>query len=382
MRKISALQGEPMHKDVMPPSGDALIQGKAAGETIGLRMEGPAARHNSFDSLRLIAAISVIASHSFLLTSGVYDSEPLFWASGGQITIGSLAVGVFFVISGLFISASFERTRNKWDFVRNRALRIMPALIVAISVLVLVVGPIVTAVPLSSYFQSGETWLYFRNIAFLPMALHLPGVFESNTLQTVNESIWTLKFEVACYIIAAMVLLVPKLVRPVVIAGWLASFLIVRYWPNANGVSGAEYYIVAIARMFRFFGAGMLIYLYRHRIPLDGRLAWASLLLPALFINTDWFVEAAAFFGSYSVIAFGYLAPNGFRALTARGDVSYGVYIYGWPIQQLLWPVGQGSSVHWLINTALAIPLALMLGRASWLLIEKPALTLKQRKRQ
>ena len=368
-----------MQDDVMSRAGRAAEQERAV-ESIGMRMDGPAARENGFDSLRLLAALSVIASHAFLLTSGTYDQEPLYWASSGQFTVGSLAVGVFFVISGMFISASFERTGNRREFVRNRALRIMPALIVVISLLALVVGPIVSTVPLAAYFSDPETWVYFRNIAFLPMAAHLPGVFESNTLSTVNESIWTLKFEVACYIIAALVLMQPKLVRPAVIAGWLASFLIVRYWPNANGVSGAEYYIVAIARMFRFFGAGMLIYLYRDRIPLDARLGFVSLLLPFAFLPTGWFVEATAFFGSYSIIAFGYLAPAAFRKLAARGDVSYGVYIYGWPIQQLLWPIGRDSAAHWLVNTALAIPLALMLGWASWLLVEKPALALKRRR--
>lgn len=368
-----------MQMNAAPPSDFPVAQIQRRMETIGSRMDGPAARQNAFDAVRLCAALSVIASHSFLLTSGSYAQEPLYWASSGQITIGTLAVGVFFVISGMFISASFERTPSWQDFVRNRVLRIMPALIVVISLLALVVGPAVTTLPLNEYFVAKETWLYFRNILFMPMALHLPGVFQGSTLDTVNESIWTLRFEVACYVVAALALMIPKLVRPVVIVGWLASFLIVRYWPNANGVSGAEYYIVAIARMFRFFGAGMLIYLYRNRIPLDARLALGSLTAPLFFLGTDWFVEAIAFFGSYSMIAFGYLAPEQFRKLTARGDVSYGVYIYGWPIQQLLWPIGQESAVHWLINTALAIPLAFLLGWASWIFVEKPALTLKQR---
>lgn len=348
-------------------------------DTIGERMDGPLARHNAFDSLRLCAALTVIWSHSYLLTSGSYRMEPLYWASSGQTTMGSLAVGVFFVISGMFISASFERSRSKLDFARNRALRIMPALIVVIALLALVVGPIVTTTPLGEYFAQKETWIYFRNIFFMPMALHLPGVFENNTLRTVNESIWTLKFEVACYIIATVVLMIKNLTRPIIIGGWIASFLIVRFWPNADAVSGGQYYIVAIARMFRFFGAGMLIYLYRHKIPLDSRLAWASLLLILPFLATDWFVEAAAVIGSYSVIAFGYLAPPSFRALAEKGDVSYGVYIYGWPTQQLIWPIGQGVSTHWLINTAIAIPAALAMGWASWLLVEKPALKLKRR---
>lgn len=351
---------------------------RLSGETIAERLNGSKARVNAFDSLRLVAALTVIWSHAFLLTAGNYDLEPLYWASSKQLTLGSLSVGVFFVISGLFISASFDRSNGLGQFIMNRALRIMPALVVVISVLALLIGPLLTTVPLDVYFSSSETWIYFRNIAFLPMALHLPGVFENNTVHTVNESIWTLKFEVACYAIAALTLMVRSWTKPIVLTGWLASFLIVRYWPNANGVSGAEYYIVAIARMFRFFGAGMLMYLFRDRIVLSPRLALASALLPLAFLGTSWFVEATAFFGSYSVIAFGYLAPDRFRNLAERGDVSYGVYIYGWPIQQMLWPISQGQANAWLLNTLMAVPLAYLMGWVSWLLVERPFLARKK----
>lgn len=351
---------------------------RLSGETIAERLNGSKARVNAFDSLRLVAALTVIWSHSYLLTSGNYDLEPLYWASSGQFTLGSLSVGVFFVISGLFISASFDRSKSVREFVRNRALRIMPALIVVIALLALVIGPILTTVPVHAYFGNVETWVFFRNIVFLPIAFHLPGVFENHTVQTVNESIWTLKFEIACYAIAALTLMVRKWTKPAVVAGWVASFLIVRYWPNANGVSGAEYYIVAIARMFRFFGAGMLMYLYSDKILLSRGLALVSALLPLAFLGTTWFVEATAFFGSYSVIAYGYLAPQRFRNLAERGDVSYGVYIYGWPIQQMLWPLVQGQTNPWLLNTLMAVPLSYAMGWVSWLLVEKPFLARKK----
>lgn len=90
-----------MLKDATSPSGATDVRNLAGLETIGARMGGPLARQNAFDSLRLIAALSVIVSHSFILTSGNYAMEPLFWASSGQITVGTLAVGVFFVISGV-----------------------------------------------------------------------------------------------------------------------------------------------------------------------------------------------------------------------------------------------------------------------------------------
>lgn len=364
------------------PSWPRLFGGMESAPTIAARMAGKDARTNAFDTIRLFAALTVIVSHAFLLTSGTYQAEPVFWASGGQTTMGSLAVGVFFVISGLFISASFDRSPTIGNFVSKRALRIMPALVVVTILLALVAGPAITTVPLADYFADAQTWTYFRNIAFLPMAVELPGVFKTHTLSTVNESIWTLKFEVACYAIAAIVLAIGRSTRTIVWTGWIASFFIVRYWPNANGVSGAEYYIVAIARMFRYFGAGMLIYLYRDRIVLHAGLAWLLAALTVASVKTPWFIELSAVFGAYPVIAFGYLAPRWFRDLTSRGDVSYGVYIYGWPVQQMLWTIGAGLSLHWLINAALALPIAYALGWASWLLVEKPAMRAKPQLRR
>lgn len=171
-----------------------------------------------------------------------------------------------------------------------------------------------------------------------------------------------------------------KFSKIIALSGWIISFIVARYWPNLDSVGGFEYYIVAISRMFRFFGAGMVMYLYRDIIIINARLASLSVILTIPFLFTTWFVEAAAMIGSYSVIAFGYLAPSGFRRLTSRGDVSYGVYIYGWPLQQLLWPLGMGMTTHWLINTTLAIPASLVLGTASWLLVEKPFLALKKKR--
>ena len=124
------------------------------GASVGELMSGPLARNNAFDSIRLMAALSVIVSHSFFITQGTYDFEPIHWLSHGQTSIGSVAVGVFFVISGLFISASFDRSRSLGNFVLKRVLRIMPAFIVVTGLVVFIMGPLVTLVPISQYFAS------------------------------------------------------------------------------------------------------------------------------------------------------------------------------------------------------------------------------------
>jgi len=345
--------------------------------TLGQLMTGPTARHNAFDSLRLFAALAVICSHSFLINFGNYDHEPIHWLSSGQTILGSLAVGVFFVISGVFISASFDRSPSFADFTAKRVLRIMPGMVAVTAVTALVLGPALSTWHPAAYFANAEPWLYFQNIALFPMALHLPGVFEGNPITTVNESIWTLKFEVICYGLAAVSLALGRYRAGIVTMGWIASFLVVRFWPDADHAAGAAYYVVGTSRMFRYFGAGMVMYLYRGRLPIDGRLAWLCLGGCIAALATPLFVEVTAVLGAYAVIVFGYLAPAGFRNLTSRGDVSYGVYLYGWPIQQIAAPLAVGSPFGWLLNALIAAPLAIAMGTISWLLVERPVLRFK-----
>lgn len=348
--------------------------------TLGGVLEGTAARRNAFDTIRLLAALSVIVSHAFLVTSGSNANEPLSLLTDGQTSIGGLSVGVFFTISGMFIAASFERSSGIGEFARKRALRIMPALVVIISLLVLVLGPLMTTLPMGEYLESRATWAYFANAFFLPNSGTLPGVFEAQNTPLVNSSIWTLKFEVLCYSFTAFVLMTGRYKRSLALAAWAMSFVISFVFSAPEQAVGAMYYVIMSAKLFRFFGAGTALYLYRHKVPINGWLALACLALTCLSVATHFFLETAAVFGSYSVIAFGYLAPDWFRRLTSRGDISYGVYVYGWPIQQLLWPVGKGHDMHWALNTGLALPLTMLAGIMSWLLIEKPALRFRSKR--
>jgi len=343
-------------------------------------LESPFARLNAFDTMRLFAAASVIVSHSFMVSEGSNDREPISWLSSGQSTIGGLAVGVFFVISGMFISASFERSRSLADFCVKRARRIMPALIFVTAILAFIVGPLNTTLPIIDYFSDKNTWLYFKNALFLPNAYHLPGVFQDHKITAVNGSVWTLKFEVICYAIAAASLSFGEKKKIIIGVGWIASFIIYRLKPIDSSVTGIFHYIFTTAMLFRYFGAGMVLYLFRDKIILNAQLALACLLLSCVAIFTPFFVEVTATFGAYSVIVFGYLAPSWVRNMTAKGDFSYGVYIYGWPVQQLLAPIGAGLALHWLVNSVLAVLTALGLGALSWFWIEKPALAAKTKK--
>jgi len=165
--------------------------------------------------------------------------------------------------------------------------------------------------------------------------------------------------------------------KAVVISSLIASVVIVFAIDPDRG--GALYYVRTLAYLFQFYGMGMLFHLFADRIPVRVWAGWLALAISLGSAFTPFFTQIIALFGSYALVVFAFHSPGWFRALTSRGDISYGVYVYAFPIQQLLVPITIGFTIGnlelgWLANAALTVPLVSIAGVASWLLIEKPAL--------
>lgn len=158
-----------------------------------VRLEGmiPVDRRNNFDALRLVASLAVVAGHAWPLT-GVSAAPRL----GGHL-VHHDAVYVFFAISGFLITTSWFRSPHPLRYLRNRALRIFPALVLVVIATVFVIGPLVTSSP--DYLGEPATWSYLGNIALVAQ-YELPGVFQANPVTAVNGSLWTLGAEFACYL--------------------------------------------------------------------------------------------------------------------------------------------------------------------------------------
>src|SRR5947208_12860338 len=124
-------------------------------------------RQNNFDLLRLLAALSVIFSHAFLLAENSQDHDPLMILTGGQAILGLAGVFVFFTISGYLITQSFETTSSPFVFLAKRALRIFPGLLGCLLICVFVIGPLATQLPLAEYFAQPGTWLFLLHNAVL-----------------------------------------------------------------------------------------------------------------------------------------------------------------------------------------------------------------------
>lgn len=352
----------------MPPRGPTMMP-------LSQYVEG---RDNNFNLLRVVAAFLVLFSHSFPLSTGHVDSEPLRQWLG--ITPGSIAVDIFFVTSGFLVTGSLIKREGVRQFLWARALRIYPALWVAVALTTLAVGACFTSWHPLRFAQSVWTWEHvLRNSTLLfGVSYQLPGAFEHVPYATaVNGSLWTLPYELRMYGLLALLWLgvrglglpVKNAFTPVVVAVALAGLCAHLAFPDPQWE--------AAGLLYMFFVGGAL-YALRAHVPMSWPIFAVSV---ALIVLSAWatvgFVWAYALLLPY-VVMFLALVPAGpIRRFNRLGDYSYGIYVYAFPVQQATMALRPGTGQMELL--ALSSAITLVLAVASWHWIEKRALALKER---
>ena len=330
-------------------------------------------RENNFDFLRFFAAALVLFAHSYPLV-GRGAEEPLGLLTGYEKG-GSIGVGIFFVMSGYLITSSWLASSSPQSFLLKRALRIFPALIVAVLLTTFVLGPLVSELALARYLAADGTWTYLQNIV-LVTRYALPGVFTDNPFpQVVNGSLWTLPLEVLMYI-GVMLLGLTGMLRRWLIFLPIVVLAVGHFW--LLGRLGIEsYFIRNICKLGMLYYAGAALFLHRDEIPWRG---WIAMLLAMTLVAT---LRTAAGPLVY-FIALPYLvlylahAPLPWLSRFGRyGDFSYGLYIYAFPFQQLIVYLF-GPQVGVLGLTLGAFVPTLLFAMLSWHLIEAPAMKLKR----
>ena len=330
-------------------------------------------RDNNLNLIRMTAALAVLVSHAWPITLGAETIQPLETVLGGY-ELGTLAVFVFFSLSGFLIARSFERQPTLRTWLAARFLRLIPGLAVMLILTVIVLGPLVTDLPIRQYIRDPGTHSYvFRNLTLAWRQATLPGVFDHQPLDyEVNGSLWTLWYEVLCY-------------TGVMLMGLLGAF---RAWRPLVGVAlvyGAANVAVvvfpdgAVVRELRIllslampFACGVAFYLCRAWLPLNPLLLVGLIAGTVIVRHSPLYAPAFALTLSYAVFLMAFLPGGAIRRYNALGDYSYGVYIYAWPLQQTMvycfGPLGP------LGNIEFALPAVLLMAWLSWTFIEKPAL--------
>lgn len=316
-------------------------------------------KENHFDLLRFMAATLVLVSHSFPLTSGNPHSEPLSILTNGGMTLGRVAVLIFFVVSGFLIAGSWDNRKVLSRFLSARILRIYPGL-AGVLLLSVLVGALITA-DRAAYWSTAVPY-FFKNLTLYRGQDALAGVFQANPIgPVVNGSLWTLCHEFICYLVVAAIGMAGKLNKPYVLALWLGALALAVIDPFTH------YFLRPFFPLLSWFAAGMLVYVYRDLV-LPSWICWLAVLVAAVCI---WLGIDLVFISpllAYALIRLVYL-DGPLSHFAKYGDFSYGMYIFAFPVQQfMVWQFNDGV---WWHNVLLSLPLTLLLSALSWHLIEK-----------
>ncbi len=334
-------------------------------------------RDNNYNLIRIVAALAVLFSHSFALATGLGSAEPL--KAGYGLTLGDIAVDIFFVTSGFLVTGSLLSRNGVVAFIWARALRIYPALWVMLGMTVFVMGSALTTLPVEQYLTQYGTrqYLFLNATLFQKVDYYLPGMFLHTPWKyAVNGSLWTLTPEVRIYTLLLALWIVGGIVRAhqffMFRAAAIAIAIISGVWYLQGGPLDAESY----SRLIFMFFSGASFYLLKERIEL--RLSLAVCLLTLIAVSclqpTILFVVLSLSL-PYVVMVLAYLPGGPIRSFNRLGDYSYGIYIYAFPVQQML-----ASLVHRISSFELMCASAVItstLAVLSWHIVEKRALSLK-----
>lgn len=321
-------------------------------------------RLNNFDFLRIAAAFFVLISHQYALYG---LPEPSIFG----MSLGTFGVLVFFSISGFLVSQSWRQDPHIGHFLAKRFLRIWPGLAVVTLIAAVVLGPAVSTFDWRTYFYRPEFLDYLRNLKVVTIRYFLPGVFEDNIYpRAVNGSLWTIPLEVRCYFALLLAGCIGLTKRPPLV------FLIVvacaiYYFAFAPNPQNHQYHFAL------YFFAGVCLDLFRQNWtskPIF--LLGAVTTLAAVFYLLDANQVALLLLIPAYTIYIGISSTHILNKAGRYGDISYGIYIYAFPVQQtVLWAVGKNFPfISGLLITSSITTLCAFL---SWHLIEKQALGLK-----
>jgi peptidoglycan/LPS O-acetylase OafA/YrhL len=353
----------------------------------------PPSHANNFSTLRIAFAILVVFSHSSALLSANGD---LLTRLSGTISFGVLAVDGFFIVSGYLITKSFLSAPPK-TYLTKRILRIYPGFIVAFAL----------SIALCTYVSSHSLAMPKRDIAdnlLNLLFLISPSVkpaYPGSLFPICNASLWTISYEFHCYLMILLLGVLGVLKRPKIMLALSAVALLAYAIHPENYVLGDPLSSTSLSADFstqiihklsaitlelpiedlRFaaiFLAGSCFYLFRNTIPYSAPLAIAAtLFLIACLVSNHLAEPALATFGAYLIFWFAlHIKPLGVSTIFNKTDLSYGIYLYAWPIQKIL--LQQLPHITPTELFVLALPPCLIMAFLSWTLIEKPCLSAKQ----
>lgn len=344
-------------------------------------------RDNNLNLVRLIAAFMVMYMHSLAMCQANQEADLMYTLTFHKALSGQVGVDIFFVISGFLIYRSYERSESIFKYLKARFLRIWPLLALFILASAFIFGPRYTTLSTQEYFDTSFS-KYLLNLVFISSDNRLPGVFANHINKSANGSIWTLQYEIICYILViAIVPLIKKYKKSIFAIIGLSAFV---YLFFTYGWQEDAFYIVSkerlsqLGRLSMQFEVGAMYYIYREKIIMDVKLFLGALAGNIAITYLFDFEIAFAIFGAYLIIFVGFNFFRISRYYNKIGDLSYAVYILSFFIQQRIIDIlGLSPDGYQVLrmdpyqNLALTTIIVLPLAFISWHCFEKQLLKLK-----
>lgn len=323
--------------------------------------------NNNFDLLRIIAASAVIVYHSFAINPswGITDPTKNLLT---YVTTGGLAVKIFFFISGLLVTNSLIKNKSLLHFAISRSFRILPGLYFVIILPSLLIGPLITKLPLSDYFTSPILAEYIFHNLIIDTRYFLPGVGFDNP-HGFNGSIWTIRYEFYCYLFLALLYFF-GVYKSKLLSNIICIVIIFEPITPFKGLLFASSDNNAIYLLAPCFALGSIIAINQKLYKPSFCHALALIVLSLLFRNNEEFF-ALFICSAACLFSLRLSSCRWFVALKVKNDISYGVYLWGFPLQQIL------SRYHELgpvIGIVAPLFVTYFIALLSWRLIEKPAM--------
>lgn len=319
---------------------------------------------NALNAFRLGLALVVIYTHGAVLAKYGY--------TGNRYSLGAVAVNGFFIISGFLITGSWLNNPNR--YLRARVLRILPGFYVAFF-FSLGMAALLSGARWLEYLKAVRPSGVVEGLIFLdPRVLERGAAFAQSPFPSVvNGPMWTIAIEFLCYLGVAIAGVTGVLQR----RSWVVTFFAITLlfaFRNVQ-VDAAGWGEHSWPRFASCFCGGVILYLFKDKVLQHWALGLLSLVLVVLSYHTRWFVVVTPIFGTYLLFWMAYSAPAWIKAIGSRNDISYGTYLYAFPLQQAYWQLSQWGylpqSLFWHLLVCSVATIAL--GWASWLLVEKPA---------
>ena len=333
-------------------------------------------RNNNLNLTRLILSSMVILGHSYALAPSDGGKDIILQLTGFTYS-GALAVKMFFFISGLLVCNSIISNPNPVSYIISRFFRIIPALLVMLLITCFLVGPIVTSFSFFDYLLNNQvlTYLSVNLNLFSPAYYNLPGVFANNFYQnSVNGSLWTLSYEVEMYtyLLAFSMLGLLKYRR---FASAIFIFIIALPtlnlpWYHEIYSSNPEIYYLPMS-----FSFGCMFALWREEIQINIKFFIGLLLMTTLMKQYTIYTTLFYFCCFYFSLLIS--DSRNIKIPALKLDISYGVYIYGFLVQQLINHIFPDEG--FLFNTIVSLSICYPIAYLSYIYIEKPSIDFGRR---